>query len=161
MKRFFCFMLCICLMLCGCQKGNTANFYYQRSAYQYGTQDGVFVAEERDITGNADDLSFLLALYLMGPHNADYKTPFAGKAKLLNVEKTNNILTLTFTDTSLFISDLEYTLSCACLAMTCMDLSDADCITIQSGDRILTLTSDVLTLYDSGIPETTTEGEST
>ena len=160
MKRLFAILLCLSFLLCGCQKQNTAKFYYERNQFQYGVEDGVFVAEERDLTGVNPELAFLLNLYLLGPHSADYKMPFDGKAKLLAIEKAESLLTLTFTESSLFLSDMQFTLSCVSLAMTCMELTDAECITIQSGNRVMSLTRDVLTLYDSGLPTAATEGVS-
>ena len=159
MKRIICLLICLGYLLCGCQKQDTIQFYYQRASYQYGTEDGVIAVEKRDVSSNPSDLSFIIALYLVGPHNTEYKVPFAGKAKLLGIEKENNILTLTFTDTELYQSKLEFTLSCACLAMTCMELENVDCVTIVSGERTHSLTRDVLTLYDSGVPIATTEGD--
>ena len=130
-------------------------FYYQRASYVYGQPDGVIAGEKRDITGNQHNLPFLINLYLVGPLNDEYTVPFNGMVKLLKLEQTDGILSLTFTDSSSFLSDLQFTISCASLAMTCVELCEADCITIQSGERTLSLTRDVLTLYDSGLPAAT------
>ena len=159
MKKRLCIGLCLCLLLCGCQKQNTAKFYYQRASYVYGKADGVIAAEKRDITGNEHNLPFLISLYLVGPLSDEYTVPFNGKVKLLQMEEADGILSLTFTDCSSFLSDLQFTVSCASLAMTCVELCEADCITIHSGERTLSLTRDVLTLYDSGLPNAATEGE--
>ena len=73
MKRFFYLFLCLCLFLPGCSgelMKNPVTFYYPRREYQYGAEDGVISSEQREASGHADDLHYLLSLYLIGPSRA-------------------------------------------------------------------------------------------
>ena len=69
MRRAFCLFLAICLFFSGCSLSGErmrepVTFYYPRRVYQYGVEDGVIAAEQREASGHRKDLSYLLALYL-------------------------------------------------------------------------------------------------
>lgn len=159
MKRILILLLCVLLLTSGCSARETANFYYQRAYFQYDTADGVIVAEERDISGHDNHMSFLLSLYLLGPQNAELISPLPAGTKLLSLERTGDTLVITLTDVGDSLTESEFSLACACLTMTCAELTRIQSVTTVSGEHSLTLTRDMLTLYDSGAPiETTTGG---
>lgn len=160
MKRLFCLGLVLAMLLCGCGMDEKANFYYRRVEFQYDAPDAVIAAESRDISGHSDDPEFLLSLYLMGPMDAELVSPFPSGTKLIALEYTEERLTITLSDFTGSLSDSEYTLACACIALTGMDLYGTDAVTILSAEHTITMTRDQLTLFDSGIPVETTEGES-
>jgi len=158
MKRFACLVLCILLLTCGCTSKETAMFYYQRADFQYDALNGVIVSEKRDITGHQAHMSFLLSLYLMGPQKAEYTSPFPSGTNLLSVEKANDTLVITLTDVKNALTESEFALACACMTMTCLELTSIETVTIVSGERSMSLTQDMITLYDSGTPVETTTG---
>ena len=47
------------------------------------------------------------------------------------------------------MTDIEYSAACVCLALTCFDLTDAGQVTVNSGDRTLTISRDAIVLYDN------------
>ena len=64
-------------------------------------------------------------------------------------------LTIEISNTSALLTDSEFSLACACLSMTCMELTNAENVTITSGSRSLTLSRDNLLLNDTVSPEET------
>lgn len=158
MKKHICLLLCLMLMLSGCAVKDNVSFYYPRVEYIYDAQDGVIAPEKRDITGHRDDLKFLMSLYLMGPLDEALESPFSSKTRLVSVETVDNSVVITLSDTSATLSDSEFILACACLTMTCMDITSADSVTVVSGGRTTTLDPELLTMFDSGTPIETTNG---
>ena len=162
MKRFIAFALLLTLLLplLGCSKGiqDGADFHYCRKEYQYGKDSGVIAPEQRDITGHVGDLSFLISLYLMGPLDEDLESPFPKGTKLEVLEFTRHGLHIQLSPVPDSFTDSEFTLACACLTLTCLEISDKATFTITSGERSVIMNRNNLILWDNTIPETT-EGE--
>ena len=157
MKRILAVLLILALILPGCAVKDRANFYYCRKEYQYKAQDSVIVSEKRDISGHENNLEFLVSLYLMGPLDAEYSLPFPENVKLKGIYFSNDYLTIELTHADA-LSDAEFSLACACMALTCLELTEAKTVSVISGSRILNLDASMLTLYDSGIPMESTDG---
>lgn len=160
MKRFFCLFLCLCLVLPGCSSElmkDPVTFYYPRREYQYGAEDGVISSEQREASGHADDLRYLLSLYLIGPSSEELVSPLPRGARLLGVSREDGTITLELTDTSLTATDTEFTLACACLTMTTLSIVSGDEVTITSGARSVTMSRGSLTLIDDSTASTTEE----
>lgn len=160
MKRFFCLLLCLCLFLPGCSgelMKNPVTFYYPRREYQYGAEDGVISSEQREASGHADDLHYLLSLYLIGPSSDELVSPLPWGTRLLGVNRQGGTITLELTDTSFTMTDTEFTLACACLTMTTLSITGGDEVTITSGSRSVTMSRDSLTLIDDSTASTTEE----
>ena len=157
MKRIICLTLVFMLLFVGCSSKEKAKFYYCRSEFQYDTQDSVIVSEMRDVSGHIKDLSFLISLYLVGPLEKESISPFPAGVKLLRTQFVDGNLMIVLSAIN-SITDSDYTLACACLAMTCLELTNANNVTIVSGNRSVTIDPSMLTLYDSGLPTETTTG---
>jgi len=158
MKRFFAVLILFSILLPGCGVKEQALFYYCNTEFLHDTQDSVIVSEKRDISAHSGDLPFLISLYLMGPLEKEYVSPFPAGVKLIDTQISADSLTITLDEIN-NLSDYEYTLACACMALTCMELSAVKMVTVTSGDRTITIDPNMLTLYDSGIPiESTTGG---
>ena len=160
MKRFLCLLLCLCLFLPGCSgelMKNPVTFYYPRREYQYGAEDGVISSEQREASGHADDLHYLLSLYLIGPSSDELVSPLPWGTRLLRVSREDGTITLELTDTSFTMTDTEFTLACACLTMTTLSITGGDGVTITSGSRSVTMSRDSLTLIDDSTASTTEE----
>ncbi|MBD9116463.1 MAG: hypothetical protein EGQ10_04690 [Clostridiales bacterium] len=160
MKRFFCLLLCLCLVLPGCSSElmkDPVTFYYPRREYQYGAEDGVISSEQREASGHADDLRYLLSLYLIGPSSEELVSPLPWGTRLLGVNRQDGTITLELTDTSFTMTDTEFTLACACLTMTTLSIVSGDEVTITSGGRSVTMSRDSLTLIDDSTASTTEE----
>ena len=163
MKRLLCFLFALMLLfLCGCTGSageDPAVFYYCRTEYSFGSDSAVIAAEERDITGHEGDLQYLLSLYLVGPLDEELESPFPSRTKVLSVLQENDTILLEITDCSNLLSDVHFSLGCACLAMTTLDLTHAAQVTIISGEETVTLNPDSLLLYDNAIPTETSPME--
>lgn len=161
MKRFLCILMLFPLLLSGCGVNGErikepVTFYYPRAEYAYGPQSSVIGSEERESSGHRNELSYLLAIYLLGPSSDELVPSIPGSVRILSTEQTAASITIEFTDTSLSMTDAEYSLACACLSMTCMGLTDAERVTVRSGSRSVTMDRDNLTLHD-GITAASTE----
>ena len=153
MKRVIAAVLLISLLLSGCgffeeRILEPVTFYYVRSEYDFGREPTVIVSEEREASGHRNDLAYLLALYLMGPAQEEHRTPLPPGTRILNpVQKGDNI-TLELTTPAYTFADPELTLTCACLTLTCLDITDAETVTITYQERSFTMSRDSLTLMD-------------
>lgn len=162
MKRVFCAVLCLCLVLSGCtfsgqRLRQPVNFYYVRRDYRYGGEDAVIAPESRESAGHGEDLNYLLTMYLMGPASEELESPLPAGTALVSSGYSDGAVTLELTDTVKSLGDLEFSLACACLATTVMGIVSATQVTIQSGDRANTVTRENLTIFDSGTAATTEE----
>ena len=143
-------ILCLLPSLLGCRfhKSDTMDFYYVRSRYQYGEQQGVICPESRDVTGHVQDLSYLMALYLSGPLDEGLSSPFTRSTRLLNLYIQNNTLFIELTPTGSSFSSSDFTLASSCLALTFLYFSNVDQVTVTSGENTITLNTENLLLYD-------------
>ena len=69
--------------------------------------------------------------------------------EIIPTERTNYSITLTLSENTQSMTDADFTLASACIAMTCMDLMDIQQVTVISGDRSITLREDNLMLNNS------------
>ena len=152
MKRKICIVFLSCLILSAC--GNLGErikepvtFYYVRSQTLYFSNDGVIVSEEREASGHRGDLSYLLAIYLMGPIQEDHLSLLPAGTKLYNISTGPEETEIRISDLDDTLSDAEYALACACLAKTCFGLTETDRITVVSGERAVVFTKD--SIYES------------
>lgn len=136
---------------------DSITFYYQRAEFLYGEEDSVIASETREASGHAADLSYLLSLYLAGPLDEGLVSPFPRGTRLLSVQEEDDTLLLEISDTEDSLSESRFSLACACLTMTCLELSAAGNVIITSGERTITMTRDSFLLSDGTVPETTTE----
>ena len=160
MKRFICLTLALLFLLSGCaaaQLREPVTFYYPRIQYRYGTADGVIAQERRESTGHSGDLSYLLSLYLMGPAEEGLRSPLPKGIVLLSSAIEEGEVQLTLSDSSRLMTEAEFSLACGCLALTAMEITGLDVVTIESGDRSVIITAEDLTLYDYSATAATEE----
>ena len=153
MKRLLCLFLLACLLMSGCSlssfdSANAVSFYYVRNEYRQDMTT-LIKPERRNAAGHENDLSYLLALYLIGPSNNDLVSPLPSDTELLSVLQEDSTIAIQLSDTEKTMTDSHFALSCACLSMTCLDLTDAESITITSGTRTITMTRSNLSLTDN------------
>lgn len=153
MKRLISLVLAL-LLLSGCgiigeRIKDPVTFYYIRADYQKDMGE-VIVSEIREASGHKDDLPYLLALYSMGPASDDLQAPFPANIRILPTEHTDAGIVLSLSDTLENMTDAEYTLGSACLALTCMELTNASQITVVSGGRSITINRDNIVTFETG-----------
>ena len=154
MKKLLYFFLSV-IMLCalsGCQSpdSNTVTFYYCRNSQTnaYFEENSIICAESRDLTGHRTDLHYMLGLYLTGPMEEDLVIPFSRQTKLLSVQQQDDEILIELSDHTKTLSDSDFSLSCACLTLTCLDFTQCQSVTIVSGDRKVTMNRDNIILQD-------------
>lgn len=162
MKRIICILLSLCLLLSGCGRAedHSVSFYYCRSAedYQYFESDGVIRGEGRDVTGHRSDLRYMINLYLAGPLEEGLQSPFPKTARLISVSIAEDTILIQLSDQDKTMTDAEFSLACACLTLTCMNLHSCAQVTITSGDRTVTMDESSILLSDDLLPQESTGG---
>ena len=159
MKRLFCALLAASLLLsllsgCGQKPKEPVIFYYRKDAYEENMVSPI-EGEEREVAGHRDNLKYLLSFYLMGPISKDLISPLPRGTMLYNITQEGTDLTIELSNISALLTDSEFSLACACLSMTCMELANVENVTIVSGSRSLTIRQDNLLLNDTVTPEET------
>lgn len=165
MKRLLCVILLLTLVLSGCSLGleqtkEPVIFYYMRQhtgedAYDAFFSEGVIGQEIREASGHRSDLQYLLALYMQGPNDPDLQFPFPVGSKVMETRIEDGKLIIVMNAISSRFDELDVTVSCACIAKTCMELVDVEEVTVMScapGNQILftrTFTPDNLILADT------------
>lgn len=139
---------------CGERVKEPVTFYYLHSSYQE-KMDAPIASEVRETAGHRDNLKYLLSFYLMGPVDKELYSPLPRGTVLYQIEQAPGSVTITLSDTTNALSDSEFSLACACLSLTCMDLVSASEVTVISGNRDLTMRRDNLILTDIPINEET------
>ena len=154
MKRLLVLLLMAAMLLSGCSlfssgKQQPVLYYYQTANFRLGQSNGAIAAEERDGTGHITDLNYLLRLYLTGPLTENLISPFPADVQLTGVRTGQNKVTVNLTGDPGSLSPTQKTIACACLTLTCLDLTEEESVMIFWGDEIISMDRSVLTLFDS------------
>ena len=176
MKRLIIMLLIPLLLLSGCSfpdQGikDPVEFYYLRSCngsedFKIYFAEGAIVAESREASGHKDDLYYLISMYLRGPLSPQMESPFPSGAAVTKVWQEGDHLYVNLNAASANAEDLQLTLVWACLAKTCMALTDAATIHLESrdiGGKTLfqqTVTKDSL-IWDEPFPSAADTAEPT
>lgn len=142
MKRFLILLVSLSVLLSGCALGlnnikEPVTFYYPRPHDHQEDYDDFFLngtmgSELREASGHRQDPKYLLSMYLQGPLSEDLTAPFPQGSKAVDILREDGSLTVTLNAAASYLNDMELTVSCACLATTCMELVDADTVTVQA-----------------------------
>ena len=162
MKGTLAVFLIFSLLLSGCGIfkeiiSEPVTFYYLSTEYTFGSNSGVIAAEEREASNHRQDLTYLLALYLMGPANEDHRSPLPAGTRIINPEQNGSIITMELVNSVRKLSDADLSLACACLTLTCLDITDATEVSITYGEQTVTMHQDSLTLVDDSRVNSETE----
>lgn len=154
-------LLLLCTMA-GChpeeEMKRPVNFYYVTSELSFKLEDTVIQKEVRDCGDLANPQS-QIRLYLKGPVNENLRSPFPANLELLYLSQHEQHLLINLSGELASLSGLELMLSCSCLALTCMELTGAESITIRAngasmdGQDEITLDKDSILLLDTFHPK--------
>lgn len=156
MKRLIFLILFSFLMLTGCTFAGErikepVTFYYVRDNYQKDMSQ-VISSEIRESAGHRDDISYLLALYSMGPSSDELQSTLPRNTKITLKEYRDEEIILELSESAADMTDSDFTLASACISLTCMDLSDIRQVTLVCGDRNITIQKDQLIQNNTIIP---------
>ena len=165
MKRTICLMLMAVLILSGCSFGSkqddhAVTFYYlhqyrDQDSYDRFFFDGAIGTETWEVPIRREDLNYLLALYMQGPNDDQFRSPFPAGSKILETRTEDGHLTIVMNAIASQSNEMDVTVSCACIARTCMELVDVDAVTVKAlgpgGQELFsrTFTNDTLILVDT------------
>jgi len=152
MKKAIALVL-ICILLSGCTVFESrmlepVTFYYLKADYVFGREGSVMVSEQREASGHRDDLSYLLALYLMGPTEEGHATPLPAGTRIFKLENDESTIRMKLSQHAHSLSDSQFSLACGCITMTCLELTSAEQVTITDGERTVTMQRESITLLD-------------
>ena len=153
MKRFVSGLIALMLLLSACgshskSQSDSVTFYFLQQEFQYGHSGSVLAPESREFSGEPRNLSYWMALYLMGPVEDTHITPVPAGTRILCTSLDNGNIQLELSEPAEKMSDAEFSLACTCLSLTCFSITDADEVTIISGDRKIVLNRKNITLTD-------------
>lgn len=164
MKRISAFLISIAVFLSACAMitpaaESSTTFYYLRKEYLYGGNSSVIAPEEKSTSGSRMSLSYLIALYAMGPTVEEYIMPYPTGTRISCSEHDNGDVVLSLSDDASVLSDSEFTLASTCLALTCFDAIGCSRVTVKIGERSITMSRGSIVLKDNHtnylIPEET------
>ena len=145
--------LLLLLFLSACQSSekNDVTFYYSRDPkqYQYFQDDSVICTEGRDLLGHRSDLQYMAGLYLAGPMEEGLVAPFTKSTRLISIQQKDSAIFVSLSDHTDTMTDSEFSLSCACLSMTCMSYTGCETVTITGGNHSVTMNRENIMLFDS------------
>ena len=128
-------------------------FYYPRVEYEYGYSDGVISWEAMDGTGHMEDYQYLLGEFFSGPVDEGYYNPFPEGTELLNAWVEEDIFFLELSQEALALPEHQFNLGCACLSMTCFELTPVRAVSFRCGEKSLTIPRGEYLLIDDYIPD--------
>ena len=170
MKRMLILLLAAVLLFSSCAAANTpynapVRFYYPNShtaddVYDDYFAEGVITFEIREAADRRENWDYLLAVYLKGPLDSKLASPFPDGCQILSIHKDDRLLSVQTNSLLADQSEIHLTVACACLAKTCMELTDTDTVLIECRSpegKVLfsrTFTAENLLLRDDYTPTT-------
>lgn len=154
MKRLSVLLLAVVLFLCSCSfskdhQSDAVIFYYLQQEYQYGQSGSVLAPEQRELTEHPRNLTYWMALYLMGPVEEAHAMPLPEKTRIAGTLMENGSIQLELSEAARGMSDSEFSLACTCLSLTCFSITEASEVSIINGERKIVLNQNNLTLSDN------------
>ena len=143
MRKIIVFMLILSLLLTGCAREDRGfitalKFYYPLQNADYSMGASYLQPELREGGGLDKSVANILNHYLEGPADLEtYRMPFQYNTKVVSISREIGILNVTLSSGFATYTDLDLIIACACITMTCLELSDAQTIRIRAQDATL------------------------
>ena len=142
MKRFLCIVLILSVLFSGCALSSNrlkepVTFYYPRAHDHQENYDDFFAggtigSEVWEASGHRSDLNYLLSMYLQGPLDSGLQRPFPSECRVVGITLEDRTLTVKLNAMAAKLDEIALSVACACLATTCLELTDAETVTIQA-----------------------------
>ena len=143
MRKLIAIGLLLCLLLTGCATEDQGlitelKFYYPLQETDYSMGSSYLRAELREGGGLDKNIANLLNLYLEGPvDKITYRMPFQYNTRVVSVSREIGILNVTLSSGFATYTGLDLTIACACITLTCLELSNAETVRIRAQDTTL------------------------
>ena len=171
MKRLTAMILLVFLLLnlAACTQGNDlvcpVSYHYLRAPMAddqifHGSADSVIAPEIREGDGYQNDLAHQIDIYLHGPLDDNFRSPFPVGTTLKTISVDGDHASVVLSRHFANHNGMELSLACACLTMTVMELTGAESVTISvdgfqlDGKASVTMDRSNMILTDSATPET-------
>jgi len=170
MKRVIAVILVLLLLsgLCACAREKEfvypIAYHYLRAPQPngeiaHGSIDSLIGAEMREGDGYQDNLTLLLDVYLHGPLDKDFRSPFPVGTALRSLDVQDQTAAVMISSHLAALTGVDLSVACGCLALTVMDLTGATSVIITSensmldGKESVTMDRNNLVLIDNTNPE--------
>ena len=159
MKKAIHYLIILACVIClfGCSKVNkeqTANFYYIRSSYVFGKEDGVMMPEVRNTVQYAGARETMSA-YMGGPQDPTLVSPFPSGTMIIDFYYVGDTLHVVFNSHLATIAKSKQVLACTCFARTAIELTGVKAVHFETDSSKvarmdpITISSDSYLLYDN------------
>ena len=125
----------------------------------HGSADSLIGSEVREGDGYQDNLTLLLDVYLHGPLDKDFRSPFPVGTALRSLNLQDQTAAVMISSHLATLTGVDLTVACGCLALTVMDLTGASTVIITAENALLdgkesvTMDRNNLVLIDNTNPE--------
>ena len=142
MKRLILMLMILCIAFscaaCGGQEESSCVFYYLRTdnTIRYGQTDALIAPLERELSVQEVPLNDLLQLYLDGPADETFRSPFPKGTYLLSTIFRDETLVIVLSREFSALDGIQLSLAGACLTATCHDLTGCQAIQVRSGENV-------------------------
>ena len=127
-------LLLICFSSCSTNKNvaKPINFYYLSNPESYN--ESTVCAEVRSGAGFEEDLTGLFQQYLKGPQTDDLVSPFPKRVSVKDAKIRGITVHITVSSELVQLAGLDMTLATACLAMTALEYTGMQRVSITATD---------------------------
>lgn len=155
-------IISILLTAVGCGTNNDKGsdeilFYYCRQEIGFHTSDSVITAETRSAREIGTDADGIIREFLSGPKTAGLSMPFPNNVTLIQTNTTADTLHITLSKECADMTELDLTLSCACLAKTLFPCINADKIAITAENGFTNSDKELVFTRESVLTEDMTQ----
>lgn len=164
MKKWFCVLLVLILILPGCAKEepleNPVRFYYRRSDISHFDSTGALSSEEREagpLWGATGDMLgpcfYLLNQYVKGPESDKLEQTFPEGSAVVDLKYVEDKLSIVVNGAFAQLTGIDLSLACACLTLTACEMTGAKRAEISAENGLLDGSSAVIMVYDQLVLE--------
>ena len=144
MKRLLT-LCCVLALLCtsmGCSTKTKppkkpVTFYYLTQDTICDGKTEIIQPEERESAGYESNMEALLNIYLQGPRSISLRSPFPAHLTVTRYATTGSTAILTLSTELSYLSGIDLTLACVCIANTLFDLTELSRVQIFAADAQL------------------------
>ncbi len=134
-------------------------FYYRTAALSHDAGSRTILSETRE-SAHLNTVEEILQVYLAGPESETLRSPFPGGIEIVEFAVWDGTAYVILSGGFAELSGLALVMACACLTMTCLELSGAEkvCISAENalldGEKSIIMDRNSLLLLDEAIPAT-------